>query len=1002
MDDPNLGAGDEGRLPHAVVDQFIYAQLPQELKGHPENISHFEVVEGSVRAPLIPIKNLFLATGQLAHIGLGQSYTKPVIYIDADYADHQQIREHELFEIARWEEKRQQLKKSWPEMRAWIRTNLSQAVKIADQYHQSAPDVSGILQEAAKRVEGQIRSLTDRLGDDRVNKKVRLGAAKALTDPLILILADGKPRRGVVMDRIATAAKRAMEDTDPEIRRAGSELIQAMHQAGIRIFSRDAPEPDAPFPYKTFTIDELADSPAPRLKDINLAAGKVVATPLEADYSDSNYNHEAKASKQEEEIHRHNVEMTQNMVLTNTGISTGDGYWRTIVHGYVDAKGRILSFEETDEMRRLVSKGEAFPFGFGIVARSLSIAKTSEIKKLIELPLEKLPAAAKSMLQRLLPKDRQESEVLSGGTIKEIFLLPDESVIEATIRGGSLVIASLDTNQQYSLMPRPGKIYVLGRRISNMPMQQQDVPIIAGDSVSRRQLEFKFENNSWFVRDVSRSGTRREMGEPLSKDWVEILRQYADSPEPDSLIRERDELVRKAQSYHVDLRIARKITEETLEAARIALETIREMGELLQKSRDPIIFEIAKIQEKENLGRAFIDKTLGPAQIGLTQHSDPFGSDLGLNRIQLKQTVAHELLHKLSTAPDRTGHELVMPVSDWIALLRMHGMTTIFLPQDPVALEDYLNIGIHGFETVKTRIRDLRGEYFPFGAISKYQRDPHEIVAWHGTGAPNGFGAYGEEQETLDLLQRNLLRARRRVFEFDPVRGRWFIQTPRAMNAAEMALAGVVSALVFLNVKRARRQFRSAWKLWRTRPLSFGQILQNEALGKVELDMSRSFKRLAPSQKLIFKVIGDGGGETIALADGTGYQIGINGNITDGELLEEIKDHELAHVMREGQSQKLSDFWEARLGRRLGGWVAWGIDEFLTISLVNQLYADDSTRPSLRDLAADRRALEAASPVTASEADELDPTAQELTEAAGNARILAQLRAERRSILGAA
>ncbi len=108
-------------------------------------------------APFIPIDGLFRYTGQFAHIGLGQAYGRPVVYMDTDYfvgikSGGGTIRRHELYEIAKWDQFRtghlaKRLGKvlSWPEMRNWILSNVKEARSLAERWHNQAPSLQPLV-----------------------------------------------------------------------------------------------------------------------------------------------------------------------------------------------------------------------------------------------------------------------------------------------------------------------------------------------------------------------------------------------------------------------------------------------------------------------------------------------------------------------------------------------------------------------------------------------------------------------------------------------------------------------------------------------------------------------------------------------------------------------------------------------------------------------------------------------------------------------------------------
>lgn len=127
---------------HRSVNEYIAAHLPEQVNAKMTANGY------GVQARVIPIEGLLVNTGQFGHIGLGQAYGEPVIYIDAGYLDDMTVRGHELFEIAQWEKLRQSKKLSPGDMRQWIIKNLDEANQLARQWHQQAPALDELFARA--------------------------------------------------------------------------------------------------------------------------------------------------------------------------------------------------------------------------------------------------------------------------------------------------------------------------------------------------------------------------------------------------------------------------------------------------------------------------------------------------------------------------------------------------------------------------------------------------------------------------------------------------------------------------------------------------------------------------------------------------------------------------------------------------------------------------------------------------------------------------------------
>lgn len=147
--DVNLAASKKTttKLPHRTVNDYIRENLPQDLLDDPASILNYPLTQGyGVEARFIPIQGLFRHTGQFGHIGLGQVYGKPIIYIEAELANQEKrlVLTHDLYEIAKWEKKRQSLGIEAFEMRQWVRENYNEAELLARQWHEEAPSIDNL------------------------------------------------------------------------------------------------------------------------------------------------------------------------------------------------------------------------------------------------------------------------------------------------------------------------------------------------------------------------------------------------------------------------------------------------------------------------------------------------------------------------------------------------------------------------------------------------------------------------------------------------------------------------------------------------------------------------------------------------------------------------------------------------------------------------------------------------------------------------------------------
>lgn len=142
--------------PHSYVNNYVKNQLPNDLIEDPTSNKekYRDPISGAI---VIPIKGLYRKTGQFGHIGLGQVYGEPVIYIDADLSEEarQTVMAHELYEIGKWEDFRtgelaQRLGRTLSpgEMRQWIKDNFDEALALAEGWHMEAPSITHLFKKA--------------------------------------------------------------------------------------------------------------------------------------------------------------------------------------------------------------------------------------------------------------------------------------------------------------------------------------------------------------------------------------------------------------------------------------------------------------------------------------------------------------------------------------------------------------------------------------------------------------------------------------------------------------------------------------------------------------------------------------------------------------------------------------------------------------------------------------------------------------------------------------
>ncbi len=206
--DVNLAAGRVQKASHNSVNNFIKDNIPQELKDNPANVRNYRRAEGyGVGARVIPIKGLFKATGQFAHIGLGQVYGEPVIYVDADYQDNDTVLNHELYEISKWEAKRNELGRAPGQMRQWIIDNFEEANKLAEQWHSEAPSLGKLFAENP-------REEIETIYPEEHDINLAAGPNVSLEDKLYRLFARPRDQRANFAWRVAPLQVKGQESVD--------------------------------------------------------------------------------------------------------------------------------------------------------------------------------------------------------------------------------------------------------------------------------------------------------------------------------------------------------------------------------------------------------------------------------------------------------------------------------------------------------------------------------------------------------------------------------------------------------------------------------------------------------------------------------------------------------------------------------------------------------------------------------------------------------------------
>lgn len=160
--DPQISR-DRSLLTPNEVHKAIEEGLPKEFKDFSSlSPSEQEEIKDNYRDRqgriVIRVEGLYKKTKLLGHIGLGQYYGEPVIYLDPELNLDQlrAVKAHEEYMIEKWESFRKGLRKgqgyTYQQMREWINENSNrqgtgEAQKMARQWNREAPSIEHVYQE---------------------------------------------------------------------------------------------------------------------------------------------------------------------------------------------------------------------------------------------------------------------------------------------------------------------------------------------------------------------------------------------------------------------------------------------------------------------------------------------------------------------------------------------------------------------------------------------------------------------------------------------------------------------------------------------------------------------------------------------------------------------------------------------------------------------------------------------------------------------------------------
>ena len=143
-------------LSHEVVNNYIRSQI-EEAGGIERLASRPDTINGKTDIRIVSIRDLFVKTGQLAHVGLGKHQGMPIIYIDSKFlydeeklkAAKEEILQHEFDEISQYEVVRESLEQEAGRRidlrEEWLKRHLDIAVK----FHNRSYDITRLYNQYA-------------------------------------------------------------------------------------------------------------------------------------------------------------------------------------------------------------------------------------------------------------------------------------------------------------------------------------------------------------------------------------------------------------------------------------------------------------------------------------------------------------------------------------------------------------------------------------------------------------------------------------------------------------------------------------------------------------------------------------------------------------------------------------------------------------------------------------------------------------------------------------
>ncbi|MCA9404815.1 MAG: hypothetical protein KC897_13585, partial [Candidatus Omnitrophica bacterium] len=223
------------------------------------------------------VNDLLKTMGQLGHIGFiekdesGQPISGglEVVFLDAQYADRESVRNHEALKVGRWVQKRQSLGLSPEQMRGWLKANLTESVLFLQSVDNEAADrfpLESIYSEAEAKGElpsNEEIALTYAEAEDfqdlnlaagRWGRKDPRTQGMMPNNPVLQATGEGETFDDIILKELAEERGVSVDDLEADFQRTVALIEERLKHSGFV-----APEADVSAAKMHEIFDKLID-----------------------------------------------------------------------------------------------------------------------------------------------------------------------------------------------------------------------------------------------------------------------------------------------------------------------------------------------------------------------------------------------------------------------------------------------------------------------------------------------------------------------------------------------------------------------------------------------------------------------------------------------------------------------------------------------------------------------------------------------------------------------